>query len=429
LKVKSWLIVTLVLILVMGTGTALALEPIRIIVNGQEVVGDTPAQIINGRTMVPIRLVAEALDADVRWDQELLIKSPGINDLEEPEMVLDCGNSGTTMRLLAGLLAGRPFTAILSGDSSLNKRPMGRVMKPLAMMGAHFMARQDSFPPLAIQGGDLHGIEYSMPVASAQVKSALLLAGLQAEGITTVYEEAPSRDHTERMLESMGATIKTAPGQVSVFPCDRLSPQDWEVPGDISSAAFLMVAATIVPNSEVLLKRVGINPTRNGILDVLRSMGANIEVLNSRTSAGEPVADILVRSAQLKAVQIANPIIPRLIDELPVIAVAMAVADGVSVVGDAAELRVKETDRIAAITSELGRMGVAIEPTPDGFIVDGSKSHLQGAHVNSHGDHRIAMSLAVAGLIADQTTNIDNAEVVSISYPEFWNTLQTLSRQ
>jgi 3-phosphoshikimate 1-carboxyvinyltransferase len=302
-------------------------------------------------------------------------------------------------------------------------------MKPLAMMGARFMARQDSFPPLAIQGGNLHGIEYSMPVASAQVKSALLLAGLQAQGITTVYEDVPSRDHTERMLEAMGATITRIPGQVSVAPCDSLYPQDWEVPGDISSAAFLMVAATIVPNSEVLLKRVGINPTRNGILDILRSMGANIEVLNLRTAVGEPVADILVRSAQLKAVQIANPIIPRLIDELPVIAVAMAVADGVSVVGDAAELRVKETDRIAAITSELGRMGVAIEPTPDGFIVDGSKSHLQGAHVNSHGDHRIAMSLAVAGLIADQTTNIDNAEVVSISYPEFWNTLQTLSRQ
>ena len=268
-----------------------------------------------------------------------------------------------------------------------------------------------------------------MPVASAQVKSALLLAGLQAQGITTVYEEAPSRDHTERMLEAMGATITRIPGQVSVAPCDRLYPQDWEVPGDISSAAFLMVAATIVPNSEVLLKRVGINPTRNGILDILRSMGANIEVLNLRTAVGEPVADILVRSAQLKAVQIANPIIPRLIDELPVIAVAMAVADGISVVGDAAELRVKETDRIAAITSELGRMGVVIEPTPDGFIVDGSKSRLRGTNVNSHGDHRIAMSLAVAGLIADQTTNIDNAEVVNISYPEFWNTLQALSRQ
>jgi 3-phosphoshikimate 1-carboxyvinyltransferase len=288
--------------------------------------------------------------------QELLIKSPGVNDLEEPDVVLDCGNSGTTMRLLAGLLAGRPGTAILSGDSSLNKRPMGRVMNPLAMMGAHFMARQDSFPPLAIQGGNLHGIEYSMPVASAQVKSALLLAGLQAQGITTVYEEVPSRDHTERMLEAMGATITRIPGQVSVAPCDRLYPQDWEVPGDISSAAFLMVAATIVPNSEVLLKRVGINPTRNGILDILRSMGANIEVLNLRTAVGEPVADILVRSAQLKAVQIANPIIPRLIDELPVIAVAMAVADGISVVGDAAELRVKETDRIAAITANYNNL-------------------------------------------------------------------------
>lgn len=362
-------------------------------------------------------------------DQELLIESPGINNLKEPDGVLDCGNSGTTMRLLAGLLAGRSFTAVLSGDASLNKRPMQRVINPLSMMGTRFMARQESFPPIAIQGGNLQGIEYHMPVASAQVKSALLLAGLQARGVTTVYEDAPSRDHTERMLEVMGAKMERQAGQVKVFPWDRLSPQNWEVPGDISSAAFLMVAATIVPNSEVLLKRVGINPTRSGILDVLCSMGANIEILNLRTSGGEPVADILIRSSQLKAAEVADPIIPRLIDELPVIAVAMAAADGISVVRDAGELRVKETDRIAAVSSELGRMGVVIEPTPDGFIVDGSKSHLCGTTVSSHGDHRIAMSLAVAGLIADQTTYIDNADAVNISYPQFWNTLQALSRK
>jgi 3-phosphoshikimate 1-carboxyvinyltransferase len=360
-------------------------------------------------------------------EQEMLIDSPGINNLKESEVVLDCGNSGTTMRLLSGLLAGRPFTTILSGDASLNKRPMGRVITPLSMMGTRFMARQDNYPPFAVQGGNLQGIEYHMPVASAQVKSALLLAGLQAQGTTTVYEDVPSRDHTERMLEAMGAKMERQAGQVKIFPGDRLSPQDWEVPGDISSAAFLMVAAAIVPASEVLIKRVGINPTRNGILEVLRSMGANIEMHNLRTAVGEPVADILVRFSQLKAVEIAGPIIPRLIDELPVIAVAMAVADGVSVVRDAGELRVKETDRIAAITCELGRMGVAIEPTPDGFIVDGSKSRLRGATVNSHGDHRIAMSLAVAGLAADQTTYIDDAEAVNISYPLFWDTLQTLS--
>lgn len=361
-------------------------------------------------------------------DNELLIDSPGINQLREPEVVLDCGNSGTTMRLLAGLLAGRPFTVVLSGDASLNKRPMRRVLIPLSSMGMRFMARQDTYPPIAVQGGSLQGIEYQMPVASAQVKSALLLAGLQAAGVTTVLENALSRDHTERMLAAMGAQIERQPGRVRVVPGAELSPQDWEVPNDISSAAFFLVAASIVPNSEILLKQVGVNPTRDGILDVLRSMGADLEIINPHTAGGEPVADILVRTAPLRAVEIQGDIMPRLIDELPVIAVAMAVADGTSVVRDAEELRVKETDRIAAITSELSRLGVAIEATPDGFVVDGTKSCLRGATVNSHGDHRIAMSLAIAGLIADQPTYIDNAEAVNISYPEFWNTIQTLSR-
>ena len=361
-------------------------------------------------------------------DNDLLIDSPGIDQLKEPAVVLDCGNSGTTMRLLAGLLAGRPFTAVLSGDESLNKRPMQRVLTPLSEMGTHFMARHDNFPPIAVRGGNLQGIEYQMPMASAQVKSALLLAGLQAAGATTVRENALSRDHTERMLTAMGAQIERQPGQVRVVPGAELSSQDWEVPNDISSAAFFMVAASIVPNSEILLKRVGVNPTRDGILEVLRLMGADIEILNLRTAVGEPMADILVRTAPLQAVEIKGDIMPRLIDELPVLAVAMAVADGTSVVRDAEELRVKETDRIGAITSELSRMGVAIEATPDGFIVDGSKSCLRGAIVNSFGDHRIAMSLAIAGLIGDNPTYIDNAEAVNISYPEFWNTIQTLSR-
>lgn len=360
--------------------------------------------------------------------KELVIDSPGMNGLQEPSRVLDCGNSGTTMRMLAGLLSGRPFMTVLSGDASLNQRPMQRVMAPLTMMGTRFMARRDNYPPLAVQGGPLKGIEYHMPVASAQVKSAILLAGLQAEGVTTVYEEHTSRDHTERMLSAMGARLEMQPGQVTVFPGAELSPQDWEVPGDISSAAFLLVAASIVPNSEVLVKRVGINPTRSGILEVLNLMGARITMENAQTVAGEPVADLLVQSAPLKAVEIQGAIIPRLIDELPVIAVAMAAAEGVSVVRDAAELRVKETDRIAAICSQLGRMGVAIEATPDGFIVDGSKSRLHGAAVDSFGDHRVAMSLAVAGLIAEHTTYINNAEAVKISYPTFWDTIHSLSR-
>ncbi|HQA08104.1 MAG TPA: 3-phosphoshikimate 1-carboxyvinyltransferase [Syntrophomonadaceae bacterium] len=363
-----------------------------------------------------------------KQDIDLVIDSPGINGLQEPDRVLDCGNSGTTMRMLAGLLAGRPFMTVLSGDSSLNRRPMQRIISPLSMMGAKFMARSSNYPPLAVQGGQLQGIEYHMPVSSAQVKSALLLAGLQAEGVTTVYEDQSSRDHTERMLTAMGAQVEMQPGQVRVIPGAILSPQDWEVPGDISSAAFLLVAATIVPNSEVLIKSVGVNPTRDGILEVLKQMGARITVQNARTVAGEPVADLLVQSAPLKAMEIQGTIIPRLIDELPVIAVAMAAAEGVSVVRDAAELRVKETDRIAAVCSQLDRMGVAIEATPDGFVVDGSKSHLQGAAVDSFGDHRIAMSLAVAGLIADQTTYINNAEAVNISYPGFWDTILSLSR-
>ncbi len=363
-----------------------------------------------------------------KQDKELIIDSPGIDALQEPARVLDCGNSGTTMRMLAGLLAGRPFMTVLSGDDSLNQRPMQRVITPLSMMGANFMARRGNYPPLAVQGGQLQGIEYHMPVASAQVKSALLLAGLQAEGVTAVLEEHASRDHTERMLMAMGAKLEVKPGQVRVIPGAKLSPQDWEVPGDVSSAAFWLVAASIVPNSEVLLKRVGINPTRTGILEVLKQMGARITVLDAQTIAGEPVADLLVQSAPLQAVEIEGEIIPRLIDELPVIAVAMTAAQGMSVVRDAAELRVKETDRIAAICSQLGRMGAAIEATPDGFIVDGSKSHIQGGTVDSFGDHRIAMSLAVAGLIADQSTYINNAEAVNISYPGFWDTIKILSR-
>lgn len=360
--------------------------------------------------------------------QEVLINSPGINNLSEPYKILECGNSGTTMRLMAGLLAGRPFTAVLSGDDSLNKRPMQRVLTPLSLMGTSFMARGGKFPPLAVQGGQLQGIEYTMPVASAQVKSALLLAGMQADGITVIHEPVLTRDHTERMMAAIGARIERKDNSVSIRPSEELRPQDWDVPGDISSAAFLLVAASIIPGSEILLHQVGVNPTRTGILEILNLMGADIQIHNLQTVAGEPVADLLIRSAHLKAVEIGGEIIPRLIDELPILAVAMSVAQGTSVVRDAGELRVKETDRIAAVTSELRRMGAAIEATEDGFIVNGQESPLHGTKVDSFGDHRIAMSLAIAGLIADGATRIENAEAVNISFPEFWNTLQSLSR-
>lgn len=368
------------------------------------------------------------LGANIRQQgSEVVVDSPGIQGLTEPHTLLDCGNSGTTMRLMSGLLAGRPFFAVLSGDASLNKRPMKRVIEPLSFMGARFMARSSNYPPLAVQGGQLKGIEYNMPVASAQVKSALLLAGLQAEGKTTIIEPVTSRDHTERMLMAMGADLTVNDQSISIIAGRQLSPQDWEVPGDISSAAFLLTAGSVVTGSELLLPRVGINHTRSGILDVLRMMGADITLINQQTVAGEPIADIVVRSSELKAVEIGGEMIPRLIDELPVLAVAMAAAQGTSIVRDAAELRVKETDRIAVICSELGRMGAAIEATADGFIVQGQKFPLHGADVDSHGDHRIAMSLAIAALLADGPTVINNAEAVNVSFPDFWDTLEHLA--
>lgn len=358
---------------------------------------------------------------------EVVVDSPGIEGLTEPHELLDCGNSGTTMRLMSGLIAGRSFFAVLSGDASLNKRPMKRVIEPLSFMGARFMARANNYPPLAVQGGQLKGIEYHMPVASAQVKSALLLAGIQAEGKTTILEPVTSRDHTERMLMAMGADLTVKDQSISIIPGRKLYPQDWEVPGDISSAAFLMTAGSIVTGSELLLPRVGINHTRSGILDVLKMMGADITLKNQQTVAGEPIADIIVRSSELKAVEIGGEMIPRLIDELPVLAVAMAAAQGTSIVRDAAELRVKETDRIAVICSELSRMGAAIEATADGFIVQGQQSPLHGADVDSHGDHRIAMSLAVAALVADGPTVINSSEAVNVSFPDFWDTLEHLA--
>lgn len=358
---------------------------------------------------------------------EVVLDSPGLEGLIEPHAILDCGNSGTTMRLMSGLLAGRSFFAVLSGDASLNKRPMHRVIEPLSSMGARFMARSHNYPPLAVQGGPLKGIEYHMPVASAQVKSALLLAGLQAADTTTIIEPVTSRDHTERMLMAMGADLTVKDQSISVKPGRKLYPQDWEVPGDISSAAFLLTAGSIVTGSELLLPRVGINQTRSGILDVLRMMGADITLNNQQTVAGEPIADIMVRSSELRAVEIGGEMIPRLIDELPVLAVAMTAARGTSIVRDAAELRVKETDRIAVICSELGRMGAAIEATADGFIVQGQKSPLHGAAVDSHGDHRIAMSLAIAAVLADGTTVINNSEAVNVSFPDFWDTLERLA--
>ncbi|MDD2586260.1 MAG: 3-phosphoshikimate 1-carboxyvinyltransferase [Syntrophomonadaceae bacterium] len=361
-------------------------------------------------------------------DNVLTIDGKGLNGLQEPEGILNCGNSGTTIRLLTGLMAPQPFMSVLSGDDSLNKRPMKRVVEPLETMGALLNGRNNgTYPPLIISGGRLQGIDYQLPIASAQVKSALLLAGLYAESETVLTESFKTRDHTEKMLAAMGADIKEDNLTVTLTSGRELSSQEFVVPGDISSAAFFLVAGTIIPGSELLLKDIGVNPTRSGIIDILNEMGARIKIENQRLVGGELVADLIVSSAHLKGINIDGEIIPRLIDELPVLAVAMAAAEGESTVHGAAELRVKETDRINAICSELAKMGTSINEMEDGFIINGS-SPLKGNSVDSHGDHRIAMSLAIAGMLASGETHINNAGAVNISFPGFWNMMNQLAK-
>lgn len=355
----------------------------------------------------------------------IIISGKGLHGLSEPVDVIDCGNSGTTMRLVSGVLAGNPFFSVLTGDSSLRSRPMARVIKPLGLMGAEISARAGNrYPPLAIRGRRLNPIEYEMPVASAQVKSSLLLAGLYSGGYTRITEPVKSRDHTERMLPAFGGDLKVEGLTVIVKGGRDLSPVEMEVPGDFSSAAFFIVASLIIPGSEILVKNVGINPTRTGLLDVLGKMGAGIEITNARNISGEPVADIFCRGgAPLKSVQISGETIPSLIDEFPILCIAAASAEGTTVIRGAGELRVKESDRIRSMASELGKMGVEIEENPDGLSIRGSRE-LKGAEVESHGDHRIAMAMAVAALEAKGTTIIDGASVVNISFPGFFDVIK-----
>ncbi len=356
----------------------------------------------------------------------LEIAGVGLDGLQEPQDVIDCGNSGTTVRLLTGILAAQPFFSVLSGDASLRRRPMKRVSGALAGMGARITGRHGGENlPLAVSGGTLHPFRYNSPVASAQVKSALLLAGLFCEGQTTVCEPYPSRDHTERMLGFFGARVEASPGEVTVYGRPQLYGRELTVVGDISSAAFFMVAALLVPDSQLRLVNVGVNPTRDGILEVLRNMGAHLELENRREEAGEPVADILVRTSALHGVEIGGALIPRLIDELPVLCVAAALAEGTTVIRDARELRVKETDRIAAMAGELAKLGVAVETRDDGMIIRGGAS-FRGANVKSHGDHRVAMSMAVAGLRASSAVSIADAACTDISFPGFWEQLQRI---
>lgn len=358
----------------------------------------------------------------------LRIEGRGLNGLCEPTDVIDCGNSGTTIRLMTGLLSGQNFFSVLTGDRYLRKRPMKRVVKPLGEMGARIWGRGGGdLAPLAIQGGGLTGVSYDSPISSAQVKSALLLAGLYADGETTVREPHLSRDHSERMLSYFGADVRPFDGGVTISPDPDLQGRDVHVPGDISSAAFFMVAALITPGSELLIKNVGVNPTRSGIIDILQGMGGSIELLNQRDLAGEPVADLLVRSSVLKGIQIGGSVVPRAIDEFPVVSVAASFAEGVTTIRDARELRVKETDRIAAMTSELSRLGAKVEALEDGMRIEGGES-IAGGVVQSHGDHRIAMSMAVAALRGRGEVVIEDTGCTATSFPNFWELLGQVRR-
>ncbi len=352
--------------------------------------------------------------------ESFLIHGRGTDGLSEPLDYLYSGNSGTTMRLVSGLLAAQPFFSVITGDSSLRRRPMKRILSPLSLMGAQVMGRGGgSLAPLAFDGGGLHGIEYEMPVASAQLKSCILIAGLFAGGETSVVQPAESRDHTERMMQSMGADVDRDGLRITVRP-SRLASLDIQVPCDISGAAFWLVAGAAHPNARITVQGVGINPTRTGVLDVLREMGANIRMENVREIGNEPSADLVAESSDLRGVEISGDIIPRVIDELPVLAVAASQAAGQTIIRDAAELRVKESDRITATVTGLAALAARVRETEDGMIIEGG-SRLTGAEVESHGDHRIAMSMAVAGLIADGRTTIGGSEAADVSYPTFWD--------
>ena len=356
----------------------------------------------------------------------VVVHGKGLHGLIRPSGIIDAGNSGTTVRLLSGILAGQPFDSTITGDASIQKRPMKRVMTPLSQMGASITSvHENGCAPLQIKGSPLHGIHYLSPVASAQVKSCVLLAGLYADAPTSVTEPAISRNHSELMLRYFGADIQCEGTTSTVLPDPRLIGQKVNVPGDISSAAYFIAAALLVPGSEVLLKNVGINPTRDGMLRVVRAMGGDVTLVNENTDGAEPCADLLIRSSSLHATTIEGELIPTLIDELPVIAVLAAFAEGTTIIKDAAELKVKESDRIAVMTENLKRMGADVEPTDDGMIIHGGRP-LHGATINPHLDHRIAMSFAIAALAADGETDIQDADCVKISYPGFYTDLESL---
>jgi len=378
----------------------------------------------NMSTISAFRAMGVRIDDD---GETINIHGCGLHGLNEPPDVLDCGNSGTTIRLITGLLAGQPFFSVVTGDQYLRKRPMKRVVEPLSRMGATIMGRnKSSLAPLAIRGGMLTAVRYESPVSSAQIKSSIMLAALYAEGETSVREPTLSRDHSERMFQQFGASISRFDCGVTVRGGVELNAQEVIVPGDISSAAFFIVAALITPGSELLVRNVGVNPTRTGVIDILVAMGGDIELLDQRELSGEPVADLLVRYSRLKGISVSGSVIPRAIDEFPAICVAAACAEGVTTIRNANELRVKETDRITAMAANLRTLGVHVTEFDDGMDIKGSE-RLTGGQVDSFGDHRIAMSLSVAALVASGSITVKNTDCVATSFPNFFQLLEKVS--
>lgn len=401
----------------------------RAVMFGSIASGDTVIKgFLNGEDCLSTVGCFRDMGINIEMDGEkVIVHGKGLNGLSAPKNTLNVGNSGTTLRLMSGILSAQPFTSTLTGDDSIKKRPMDRVAKPLTLMGADIksLSPDKILAPVTIAGKPLKGINYTLPVASAQVKSAIILASLYADGETVIVEPEATRDHTEIMLSFMGADIKKDGSRIICHPVKELYAKDITVPGDISSAAYFMIAAAICKNACITVKNVGINPTRTGIITVLENMGADISVTNARTINGEPVGDITVKSSELNAAVIEGDIIPKLIDEIPVIAVAAAMAEGTTVIKDAQELKVKESNRIKTTADELSKFGIDITETDDGLIIKG-KTSLKGAVTESHNDHRIAMACAIAALAAEGQSTINGSDCVDISFPGFFKMLEAL---
>ena len=381
---------------------------------------------LNGADCISTISIFKKMGIDIEINgTSVIVKGNGLHGLKRPDSILDCGNSGTTTRLVSGILSAQNFTSILTGDKSIQKRPMNRIINPLSLMGANIESNV-GFAPLTITGSSLHGIEYNSPVASAQVKSAILLAGLYADSKTTVTEPAKSRDHTELMLRKFGADLTTNKTAVTINPAKELFACDIDVPSDISSAAFFMAAAILVPGSELILENVGINPTRDGIIRVLKSMGADIEIINS-SNTFEPVADIKVCYSKLHSTTISGELIPTLIDELPLLAAVATMAEGTTIIKDAQELKVKESNRIKVMCEELSKLGVKVLETDDGMEITGTDKLSGNVTIDTHDDHRISMTFAILNLISDGEIKLNNSKCVEISYPGFFCDLKNIN--